>query len=838
MTGYDAGPAGRRGRARRAGGGRGGGQRRPDRAAAGGAGVSAAAPPCGSGRPRCPVRRPPPGPAQRCSAGDAGSSRHRHHRGTPELVVGHPADPGRHRGTLPGRRLLRHQGAAHVRPEARHPHLLRGRAGDPERYVVTGLPAPPDGEAPGYYGVYPAIVTAIVDDQRLGRVQVRYPMAGRGRRPRRAGLGDALLALRRRRRRAAGAAPRSAPRSSWRSRQATCAGPTFVGCAWNGQETLPHEPAESNDIRLFRSRADSRLEFDDTRGAARVRITMASGPRGGPGRRRPGGDGPARRRLHGAADGDLRGGAGERLGRRHRADGAGGRAAGDVQRDRQGRHPDRRADGRCRRPTPRAPGTSGERPPVHPMALRAPWYACERDNIDRFDHARRGPGDPEVRHSRVRPPGAGRPVGLAEVRRPGMSGRFPCRAARRPGCTTFRQRLSPYRQASSTLLKLYQPSHDRFYTVGVELFCDTPGLPRPGPGDDVSVRFVVRRLVTRTGTDAQPRPPRSALVRWPPRKLYGTPFPKHRRRRVGTTPVDPGPEKAEDLAGLFGVDGLTDEQRARHEAVRGPAPPAAAPGRASSGSCRAGTSTTPGQAAGRRSRRRTSRRRPGTEQELPMWRVAGRGLPGSGEAVRCRSDRCGSVRCRPTPASWTRRACPGSTTAAPTSSSASRGGRRPGCPPLESRSAVTRPYRLAAFFDPAGTANHQIHVRLPDFAAWPRTPRRTIPRAGWYSSGRPAPSCQLARWGTIPAGPRGHPGGDSGGELQLLHRADHHRGQLRACAVPAGRGVRLPAVVAAAAEVLLAALRGRGSGRERARRAAPITGLGRDGPPSSAGCSA
>jgi uncharacterized protein involved in type VI secretion and phage assembly len=53
--------------------------------------------------------------------------------------------------------------------------------------------------------------------------------------------------------------------------------PYVVGCAWNGRETLPHEPEESNDIRLLRSRADSRLEFDDTRGAAKVQITMASG---------------------------------------------------------------------------------------------------------------------------------------------------------------------------------------------------------------------------------------------------------------------------------------------------------------------------------------------------------------------------------------------------------------------------------------------------------------------------------------------------------------------------------------------------------------------------------
>jgi phage baseplate assembly protein gpV len=46
---------------------------------------------------------------------------------------------------------------------------------------------------------------------------------------------------------------------------------------WNGRESLPHPPESPNNIRLLRSRADSRLEFDDSLGAAKVRLTMASG---------------------------------------------------------------------------------------------------------------------------------------------------------------------------------------------------------------------------------------------------------------------------------------------------------------------------------------------------------------------------------------------------------------------------------------------------------------------------------------------------------------------------------------------------------------------------------
>jgi hypothetical protein len=36
-------------------------------------------------------------------------------------------------------------------------------------------PRAPDGEARRYFGVYPAIVTDIVDSDSLGRIQVKFP---------------------------------------------------------------------------------------------------------------------------------------------------------------------------------------------------------------------------------------------------------------------------------------------------------------------------------------------------------------------------------------------------------------------------------------------------------------------------------------------------------------------------------------------------------------------------------------------------------------------------------------------------------------------------------------
>jgi uncharacterized protein involved in type VI secretion and phage assembly len=138
-----------------------------------------------------------------------------------------------------------------------------------------GLPQPADGGAPAYFGVYPAIVTDLVDAESLGRVEVRFPWLGEeGDRDVRAwatlcspyaGHEQGLLIL---------------PEVDTQVVVAFEAGnlrrPYVIGAAWNGRETLPHPPEAANDIRLLRSRAGSRLEFDD--GAApKVRLTMASG---------------------------------------------------------------------------------------------------------------------------------------------------------------------------------------------------------------------------------------------------------------------------------------------------------------------------------------------------------------------------------------------------------------------------------------------------------------------------------------------------------------------------------------------------------------------------------
>jgi uncharacterized protein involved in type VI secretion and phage assembly len=140
------------------------------------------------------------------------------------------------------------------------------------------LPAPADGAAPGYFGVYPAIVTDLVDPDELGRIQVRFPTLGtEGDRDVRAwatlctpyaddkqGLAilpdvDSQVVV-------------AFEAGNWRR-------PYIIGAAWNGTTQLPHPPEAANNIRLLRSRGDSRLEFDDSRSAEKVRITMANGNR-------------------------------------------------------------------------------------------------------------------------------------------------------------------------------------------------------------------------------------------------------------------------------------------------------------------------------------------------------------------------------------------------------------------------------------------------------------------------------------------------------------------------------------------------------------------------------
>jgi uncharacterized protein involved in type VI secretion and phage assembly len=138
------------------------------------------------------------------------------------------------------------------------------------------LPQPNDGDGPTFFGVYPAWVTDLVDTKGLGRIEVSFPFLGKD-------GNDAVRAW------ATLCTPYAdkdqglciLPEVGSQVLVAFEAGsfyrPYIIGSAWNGKAALPHAAEKPNNIRVWRTRADSRLEFDDTKGAPKVTISTKSG---------------------------------------------------------------------------------------------------------------------------------------------------------------------------------------------------------------------------------------------------------------------------------------------------------------------------------------------------------------------------------------------------------------------------------------------------------------------------------------------------------------------------------------------------------------------------------
>jgi len=134
----------------------------------------------------------------------------------------------------------------------------------------------PDGGGARYYGVYPAIVTSVVaDDESLGRIEVKFPWLGKD--------GEKVRAL------ATLCTPYAdddqgieiLPAVESQVVVAFEAGdlrrPYIIGACWNGKEKLPQKPEAANNKRLIKTRAKTLLEFDDTKGSAKVTLSMEDG---------------------------------------------------------------------------------------------------------------------------------------------------------------------------------------------------------------------------------------------------------------------------------------------------------------------------------------------------------------------------------------------------------------------------------------------------------------------------------------------------------------------------------------------------------------------------------
>jgi uncharacterized protein involved in type VI secretion and phage assembly len=132
-----------------------------------------------------------------------------------------------------------------------------------------------DGDGPRFYGLYPAIVTNIVDEKNLGRIEVSFPWLGTDGASVRAWAtllspyaedGQGFLVCPSKDTQVVVAFEAGDPRR-----------PYIVGTAWNGREALPVLPEEANNYRLIRTRSGCILEFDDTDGAVKITIETPGG---------------------------------------------------------------------------------------------------------------------------------------------------------------------------------------------------------------------------------------------------------------------------------------------------------------------------------------------------------------------------------------------------------------------------------------------------------------------------------------------------------------------------------------------------------------------------------
>ena len=134
---------------------------------------------------------------------------------------------------------------------------------------------PRDGEGPRWFGLYPAVVSDLVDPDSKGRIKIKFPSFG--------AAGETVTAW------ATLLSPYAdrdqgleiLPEVDSQVVVAFEAGdpsrPYIVGACWNGSRALPEAAQAANNLRTLKTRSGSMLQFDDTQGAAKVTVSMESG---------------------------------------------------------------------------------------------------------------------------------------------------------------------------------------------------------------------------------------------------------------------------------------------------------------------------------------------------------------------------------------------------------------------------------------------------------------------------------------------------------------------------------------------------------------------------------
>jgi hypothetical protein len=341
---------------------------------------------------------------------------------------------------------------------------------------------------------------------------------------------------------------------------------------------------------------------------------------------------------------------------------------------------------------------------AHAIALRAPWYVCERGEFDRFDPRSFRPALQKYDSSDFVERLLRDPTDSVKFDEVDDVWGYPCFvpvAERGPG----RLRFATHRMVRPGPRKLFQPSHDRFYAVVIELFCDDPGLPRPGSAaDGLEVGFVVRRqtLIINADTRTIRRMARDLTT-----QLVAAQQDRVARRLPDRDIDDVLLGQLADDACIL-PDGVKATTRTQAWMV------------GSGGHARwrdLGTPVPAGVVV--------------RESQYPMWRLP---VPEDGcKAAATRSLWFGLV-----PTYSSERADPFDDPGKKPEDRTDKGAprfdehaiyqvrcfarRRPAagkedCPPQVSWSDPTASYRLAPPFDPDGTKNHSVSITMPDFRA-------------------------------------------------------------------------------------------------------------------------
>lgn len=126
-----------------------------------------------------------------------------------------------------------------------------------------------------WYGLYPALVVDLVDPDGRGRIKVKFPTFGAAGAS--ASAWATLLTPYADQDQGLEILPEVDSQVIVAFEAGDPARPYIVGACWNGKASLPEAAQSANNLRTWKTRSGSQLQFDDTQGAAKVTLSMQSG---------------------------------------------------------------------------------------------------------------------------------------------------------------------------------------------------------------------------------------------------------------------------------------------------------------------------------------------------------------------------------------------------------------------------------------------------------------------------------------------------------------------------------------------------------------------------------